>query len=79
MAINVARPEGWEKTPIGKFTLLASSKEVDDKVFEDTFLAYEVYSEDEITEICLILKTYRPALYEQYKNLTTTNKVYHGS
>lgn len=61
--IQVARAEGWEKTEIGKLTLLCQSDATDEHVLEYV-RKMEVSSEDELSKIVSVIEEYRPIVQQ---------------
>ncbi len=57
--IVVARPAGWEKTPVGKLTLLCLSDARDEEIF-NYIIVQNVSSEDELTSLVSIIEKERP-------------------
>ena len=57
----VARPAGWEKTPVGKLTLLCLSEARDEEIF-NYILVQNVSSEEELLSLVSVIEKERPAV-----------------
>ncbi len=63
MSIPTVPSENYENTPLNKFKLLILSPEVTDTEIEVVFMEFSIENEEELIEVCNLLREHRSALY----------------